>query len=104
MAPRWTYSQHTDDRGETTKTPLTPRQLAGTADSITQFLAYGKADPVLVQGSTLTTTQANTAAQAAIDRLLSAADAAGTPITTATITADTQVWQIARKLGTPQWS
>lgn len=107
MAPRWTYSQHTDDQGTTTTTPLTPTQLAKSAAAVAQFLAYGKADRPQAPTADhpgLTTAEATTAAQAAIDQLLAKAAAAGTPITTATVTANTQVWQIAQKLGTPQWS
>ena len=107
MAPRWTYSQHTDDQGETTKTPLTPSQLARSAAAVATFLAYGRSNRPQVLTAAhpgLTTAEATTAAQGAIDQLLRKAHAAGTPITTATVTANTQVWQIAQKLGTPQWS
>lgn len=103
-APLWTQSTTTDDQGKATTVVLSPSQLAAAAGAIAQFLAYGKSDPPLVTGSTLVTFAANNAAQGAIDRLLSAAARAGTPITTASITANTQVAQIARKLGTPQWS
>ena len=103
-SPLWTQFKHTDDQGKTTVTDLTPTQIAKVAGAICQYLAYGKFDPILVPGSTLTTYEANTAATAAVDRLNNAATVAGTPITTTSITANTQVAAIARKLGTPQWS
>ena len=103
-SPLWTQFRHTDDQGKTSVTDLTPTQIAKVAGAICQYLAYGKFDPILVPTTALVTTEANTAAAAAVDRLNNTATRAGTPITTTTITANTQVAAIARKLGTPQWS
>ncbi len=106
-APLWTMTVRTDDHGHRTETPLTPQQIVLAAGCIAGFLAYGKYDRPLVSdgvGHTLTTSTVLGAVEAAVGRLLNAADHAGTPITTATITANTQVYAIARKLGTPQWA
>ncbi len=107
-APLWTVHRHTDDQGVTTETPLTPSKLAKVAAGIAQYEAYGKYDRPLPEGaaagSGLTTAEATDNIAAAVGRLNDAATRAGTPITTATITANTQVWEIARSLGTPQWS
>ena len=106
-APLWTVSTVTDDQGKRTETPLTPAQLVTVASGIAEFLAYDKyTRPTVTDGAghTLVTTTVTTAIQAAVGRLLDAADRAGTPITTETVTANTQVWKIARALGTPQWS
>ena len=103
-APLWTQSITTDDQGKRSVVTLTPAQLDGAAGAICEFLAYGKADSVNIVGTNLVTFAANNAAQGAIDRLLAAASHAGTPITTAAITTNTEVAGIARSLGTPQWS
>lgn len=106
-APLWTVTVRVDDHGHRTETALTPSQVALAAGCIAEFLAYGKYTQPLVSdgsGHTLTTSTVLSVVEAAVGRLLNAADHAGTPITTATITANTQVWAIARKLGTPQWA
>ena len=103
-SPLWTQFKHTDDQGKTTYTDLTPTQLASVATQICEYLAYGKYNPILVPGSTLTTYEATNTVASAVGRLNTAATRAGTPITTTSITANTQVAAIARKLGTPQWA
>ena len=103
-SPLWTQSRTTDDQDKVTTTDLTPPQVASVAAAICEYLAYGRYDRPLMQGSTLVTYEANNAATAAVNRLNRAAAAAGTPITTQTVTANTQVGTIARKLGTPQWT
>ena len=104
MAPRWTVTRHTDDQGKTTETPLTPAQLGMSATFVGEFLDTGKGVPPTVSdtvGHTLVTSVALTAAQAAVDQLLNAANRAGKPITTSTPVATIRV--IAAALGTPQW-
>lgn len=106
-APLWTVSVTTDDQGKRTETPLTPHQLVAVASGICEFLSYGRYDRPTVSdaaGHSLVTSTATSAIEAAVGRLLDAANRAGTPITTASVTANTQVWEIARTLGTPQWS
>jgi hypothetical protein len=106
MAPRWTVTRHTDDQGKTTETPLTPQQLGMSATGVGTFLITGKIDPATFNvsdtvGHTLVTSVALTAAQAAVDQLLNAANRAGKPITTSTPVATIRV--IATSLGDPQW-
>lgn len=102
-SPLWTQSRHTNDQGETTVTDLTPAQEYRVAGAICEFLSYGKYTDAVLTVTGLVTAEAKDAADAAIGRLLSAADAAGKPITTADTT-DTSVAAIARSLNTPQWS
>lgn len=104
MAPRWTVTRHTDDQGKTTETPLTPAQLGASAQAVGEFLTTGKITRPTVtdaDGHSLVTSVALTAATAAVDQLLNAANRAGKPITTSTPVATIRV--IATSLGDPQW-
>ena len=105
-APLWTISVVTDDQGKRTETPLTPKQLVVVASGICEFLSYGRYNRPTVTdtaGHTLVTTTTTSVIQTAVGRLLDAAARVNTPITTASITSNTEVWRIARNLGTPQW-
>ncbi|MDA8316491.1 MAG: hypothetical protein M0010_15180, partial [Actinomycetota bacterium] len=104
MRPRWTYAQHFDEHVGNIQSPLTAGQLGKSAQAVGTFLATGEFDRSVfnvsdIQGHTLTTSWAMTAATAAVDLLLNAAAHAGTPITTSTPAG--QIPAIAARLGTP---